>query len=505
MRTERASGVLLHLTSLPGPHGSGDLGVEARHFVDWLVGAGQSCWQFLPLGGIGDGDSPYMSSSAFAGNPLCIDLLELQAQGWLDASEVEALPQADALRVDFGSVVPWRMQRLRQAAQRFAAGASAAQREDFAAFCAAQRAWLDDYALFMSLSAQRDGLGWADWEPELARRDSAALTRARAGCASEIAFWQFTQWCFERQWQALRGYANARGVRLIGDLPMFVALHSADVWAHPELFQLDAAGRPVVVAGVPPDDFSDQGQRWGNPLYRWDAHARTGYDWWIRRLRASFARVDLVRIDHFRGFESCWEIPAAEADARRGAWVAAPGAALFGAARAALGELPVIAEDLGIITPAVDALRRELGFPGMRVLQFGWGEGPGNDRHHLPHRYAPDAVVYPGTHDNDTSVGWWESASAEQRRHVRDYLACDGGDIAWSFIRAACASVAALAVYPMQDILRLGSQSRMNCPGTPRGNWGWRFAWEQVEPGHAALLARLCDLYGRAAPTETTT
>lgn len=488
----RRSGVLLHLTSLPGPHGSGDLGPDALRFVDWLAAGGQSLWQFLPLGEVGIGHSPYMSASAFAGNSLLVDLGELVERGWLRADEVADWPGGS--RVDLDAVAPWRRRLLALAASRFDGRDDAG----FEAFVAEQADWLEDHALFATLSARWPGRVWHDWDPPLARRDPAALHAVRREAAEELHLHRFTQWCFFRQWQRLRRHARDRDVCLVGDLPFYVALHSADVWAHPELFDLDAGGRPVAVAGVPPDAFAATGQLWGNPLYRWSAHAAEGWDWWIRRLRAILATVDRVRIDHFRGFESCWRVPADAATAVGGAWTASPGRELFEAARAALGELPVIAEDLGVITPEVTALRRALGFPGMRVLQFGWGEGPDNDRHHLPHRYDRDCAVYGGTHDNDTALGWWAGASEAQRLHVRDYLACDGADVGWSFIRAACASVATLAVHPMQDVLRLGGEHRMNRPGTAHGNWAWRFAWDQVEPGHAGLLARMADLYGRA-------
>ena len=497
MSPDRCSGVLLHITSLPGAHGSGDLGENARHFVDWLAAARQSVWQFLPLGPTGLGHSPYMSPSAFAGNPLLVDLGALHAAGWLEADELQPPPGLPAQRVDFDRVAPWRMQRLRLAAQRFARRADTRVRAELAAFAAEQAHWLDDYALFMALQDRHAGRLWSDWPAPLAQRDPSALAQARDEFAQDVAFWVFVQWSFFGQLAALRDYARRRGVRLMGDVPFYVALHSADVWGHPHLFQLDERGRPLAVAGVPPDAFSASGQRWGNPLYRWPAHAAEGYAWWIARFRAVFAQVDRVRIDHFRGFESCWEIPADCPDATRGRWVTSPGAALFDAVQDALGSPAVIAEDLGVITPEVDALRRRLGFPGMRVLQFAWGEDPGNDRRYLPHRYTADSVVYTGTHDNDTTLGWWAGAPEPIRRHVRDYLACGSDDVGWTFIRAACASVAAMALYPMQDVLRLGSGHRMNTPATASGNWAWRFSWEQVGAEHAALLARFADLYGR--------
>ncbi|MDQ7988953.1 MAG: 4-alpha-glucanotransferase [Candidatus Dactylopiibacterium sp.] len=495
MRITRASGILLHPTALPGPHGSGDLGEDARRFIDWLAGAGQTLWQILPLGGIGPGNSPYMSSSAFAGNVLLIDLAELHAQGWLDATELEPEEAFTPHAIDFARVVPWRMGRLRRAAQRFRAHASAAQREDHARFCAAEAAWLEDFALFMSLADHHAWRPWAEWPAPLAHRAPAALATARETHAEAIAFWKFSQWVFFRQWGALRDYAHAQGVRIIGDAPIFIALQSAEAWARPELFELDASGRQTVVAGVPPDAFSETGQRWGNPLYRWSAHAGEGYAWWIARLRALFALVDIVRIDHFRGFAAHWEIPASEATALNGRWVPGPGPALFEALAAALGPVQIIAEDLGVITPDVVALRRAFDFPGMRILQFAFGESAANP--YLPHHHTPDSVIYTGTHDNDTTPGWWATLDESVRQHVRDYLAISGEDIGWQFIRAACASVADVAIHPLQDVLGLGSEARMNHPGQPAGHWQWRFRWEQFEPRHQALLASFCALYGR--------
>ena len=491
----RASGVLLHPTSLPGPHGSGDLGQAALHFVDWLVSAGQKLWQILPLGGIGPGNSPYMSSSAFAGNVLLIDLDELQQQGWLD--EADLVPDAgfsDA-RIRFDRMLPWRMARLHQAAAVFATRASAEQRQDFQDFCVLHAVWLHDYALFMSLADANGWSLWCDWEPRLAGRDAEALREAGSQHADSVLFWQFCQWCFFRQWKKLKAYAHERGVRIVGDTPIFVAYQSADVWARQELFELDAQGRPQVVAGVPPDYFSATGQRWGNPLYRWPAHAAEGYAWWTERVRRTFELVDIVRIDHFRGFAGYWEIPASEPTAVVGRWLPGPGAPLFEAISAALGELPIIAEDLGVITPEVDALRRQFQLPGMRVLHFAFGGDNGNA--YLPHNYEPNTVVYGGTHDNNTSLGWWAEASPTERSHVSDYLATDGHDIHWDLIRAACASVADTAIHPLQDVLGLGGEHRMNLPGKGEGYWEWRFTWEQVRPEHASRLKHLCDLYRR--------
>ncbi|EHR72684.1 4-alpha-glucanotransferase [Burkholderiales bacterium JOSHI_001] len=497
MRFPRRSGVLLHPTSLPGPHGSGDFGPSAYHFVDWLVAGGQRLWQILPLGEIGLGNSPYMSRSAFAGNVLLIDLGELQRRGWLGEDDLAPVPGLADQAVNFNAVLPYRMDRLQRAAARFQAQASPAERADLAAFCAAHASWLDNYALFMALVEQHSGSDWCDWPAPLARREPKALAAAREAHAERIAFWTFCQWCFFRQWGLLRAYANQRGVQIVGDAPIFIALQSAEVWARPELFELDAAGRPTVVAGVPPDAFTAEGQRWGNPLYRWPAHAAEAYAWWIERVRRTFELVDIVRIDHFRGFAAHWEIPASEPTAQKGRWVPGPGEALFRAIGQALGPLPIIAEDLGVITPDVDALRLAFKFPGICVLQFAFGPEGVSEPRFLPHRHTPDSVVHTGSHDNNTTLGWWAESGEEVRHHLREYLASDGRTVNWDLIRAACASVADTAVHPMQDVMGLGSEHRMNFPGTPEGNWTWRFHWDQVPRDAAARLRRMGELYQR--------
>ena len=498
MRFTRASGVLLHPTSLPGPHGSGDFGPEAYHYVDWLVGAGQRLWQLLPLAGIGPGNSPYMSNSAFAGNVLLIDLAQLQQQGWLDPADLAPVPGLQAAQVDFAAMYPFRMQRLAKAAARFAHEGTTAQRDEFAKFLQEQASWLGDYALFMSLCEACGWQDWCEWDPALAQRQPQALAAARVQHAARIQFWQFCQWQFFHQWKALKAYANGKGVEIIGDTPIFIAYLSAEVWANQHLFELDERGRPSVVAGVPPDFFSATGQRWGNPLYRWAEHAKDGYAWWVERIRRTFELVDIVRIDHFRGFAAYWEIPASEPTAVKGRWVPGPGEPLFKAITKALGPMPIIAEDLGVITPDVDALRKKFGFPGMRILQFAFA-GDASDRF-LPHNYEPDTVVYAGTHDNDTVAGWWATASEYERHHARGYLATDGHDIPWTLIRAAMSSVADTAVHPMQDVLALPTEHRMNYPGQESGWWGWRFEWSQVQPWHAGRLLDLSRLYGRAPP-----
>jgi 4-alpha-glucanotransferase len=503
VRLKRSSGILLHPTSLPGPHGSGDFGSAAYHFVDWLVGAGQKIWQLLPLGGIGPGNSPYMSSSAFAGNLLLIDLEDLHNQGWLDtadidASSVEALSPRGSQKIDFAKVVPWRMSRLLLASQRFSLTATTEQLREVSEFKNKHQTWLPDYTLFMTLADQYGWIDWSDWPKALAQREPAALSEARHKFASQIRFWEFAQWCFYRQWERLRTYANERGIRIVGDAPIFIAYQSAEVWANPHLFLLNENGKPNVVAGVPPDFFSAQGQRWGNPLYKWPAHEEQNYAWWIHRIKHTFEMVDIVRIDHFRGFEDYWEIPASEPTAINGKWIKGPGSELFKAIESALGQLPIIAEDLGIITPEVDALRREFDFPGMRIFHFAFGSESSNA--YLPHNFEQNTVVYTGTHDNNTTQGWWLAANTSEKAHVIDYLQLQDDaeqPLHWRLIALACASVADTAIHPMQDVLGFGETARMNLPGEGHGYWEWRFSWDEVAPEHAQMLHKLCHLYGR--------
>lgn len=498
----RRAGILLHPTSLPGMHGSGDFGPAAYHFVDWLAAARQNLWQMLPLTPVGPGNSPYASVSAFAGSPLLVALEPLIDRGWLAPVDTGALGDGDAGAIDYERVAPWRMAQLRDAHAGFVARASEADRTAFAAFEAGQVHWLPDYALFMALDAHHRDRGierWTLWDAPLARRIPEALAAARIAFEGEIAFWCFVQWCFASQWQALHAYARAKGIEVVGDLPIFVAHHSADCWARPDLFLLDAAGEPQVVAGVPPDYFSATGQRWGNPLYDWAAMQREGFAWWIGRLRHELGRADRVRIDHFRGFAAYWEIPADCPTAVDGRWVPAPGEALFAALRDALGGLPVIAEDLGIITPDVEALRDGLGLPGMKVLQFAFG---GDGTHaYLPHNYAsPNCCVYTGTHDNDTALGWWQALPETERRFASAYLGLGGHDDAnapWALVRAAWASIASVAICQLQDVLGLDARHRMNTPGQ-LGAWTWRFRWDQVGPDTAARLAALTLACGRA-------
>jgi 4-alpha-glucanotransferase len=503
MRFPRASGVLLHPTSLPGRHGIGDLGKEAHGFVNLLAATGQRWWQILPVGPTGYGNSPYQSHSSFAGNRLLIDLDNLMKMGWLPPEACPHDPPFPVDHVDFDAVTVLKDGALRVAFEGFEAQGAHPRFEEF---ITANRSWLDDYVLYQALKDAHGSRPWFDWEPELIARDPSACAQWRRRLDDAIRYHEFVQYAFELQWQELRGLCREKGVMLIGDLPIFVAHDSADVWANPKLFYLDEKGYPLVVAGVPPDYFSETGQLWGNPLYRWDAHAADDYSWWAARLRFLLGRVDIVRIDHFRGFEAYWEIPAGSATAAPGRWVEGPGRHFFEALRRRLGSLPLIAEDLGMITPGVEALRDDFSLPGMRVLQFGFGPDAGADKE-LPHRFIPHCVVYTGTHDNDTTLGWFTATDvattqspeeiAAERAFACRYLNTRGDQIHWDMIRLAFSSVADTAIIPLQDILGLDSRARMNLPGTVGGNWGWRFRSGKIDRHAQARLAELTALFGR--------
>lgn len=488
----RSSGILLHPTSLPSPFGIGDLGPEAYKFVDFLVSAGQTLWQVLPLGPTGYGDSPYASYSAFAGNTLLISPERLVDDGLLHRADLEETPVGP---VDYGYAHQLKDRLLARSYQNLK---NTDLRSEFTAFAREQSSWLDDYALFRALKDELGGVAWTEWTP---------LPNARERLKSQVEAHQFSQFLFFRQWSALRSYCHERGIKIVGDFPIFVAHDSADVWKNPEQFKLDADGKPLVVAGVPPDYFSATGQLWGNPLYNWERMQADGFKWWIERVRATFALVDIARIDHFRGFAACWEIPAGDKTAERGEWVNTPGRELFNSIRKALGELPIIAEDLGVITPDVNALRDDLGFPGMRVLQFGFGGDPKTSVD-LPHNYVRNVVAYTGTHDNDTAVGWFNSVPGEgsmrtateideQRRFCLQYLNTTGEEIHWDFIRAVWASVADRAIAPLQDVLGLGSEARMNLPNSNEGNWLWRYQPGVLTKDLALRLRDFNRLYGR--------
>jgi len=485
----------LHPTSLPGRYGIGDLGPEAYRFADYLSETGQSIWQVLPLGPTGYGDSPYQCFSAFAGNPLLISPDLLLEQGHLKTSDVQDVPEFPTRQVDYGPVIRYKSRLLGLAFERFRETGSSEDRNEFSAFCMSKQAWLNDYALFMALKHRHQGAMWPTWEQDIARRDAEALTRWTEVLSDDIERHKYLQYQFHRQWVALSAYVHERGMRIVGDIPIFVAHDSADLWSHPELFELDEAGNPTVVAGVPPDYFSTTGQLWGNPHYRWARLAEEGYWWWIERFRALFELVDVLRLDHFRGFEGYWEVPATEETAVKGRWVKGPGADLFIAVEKALGRLPIIAEDLGVITPEVEELRDRFHFPGMSILQFAFS-GDANDPF-LPHNYNHNSVVYTGTHDNNTTTGWFETATPSERESALDYFGTDGHDIAWDFVRWLFASIADTAIVPLQDILSLGSEARMNYPSKLGGNWSWRFEPAALTPEVRTRLRKVTETYGR--------
>jgi 4-alpha-glucanotransferase len=505
----RCSGILLHITSLSGRHGIGDLGQSAHDFVDFLAESGQKVWQVLPLSPTGYGDSPYQCFSAFAGNPLLIDLLQLQQRGWLRSEDLAAAPALPDGSVDYGAVIAFKTALLRKAAQNFFININADETASntFRIFCAENAAWLDDYALFMAAKDFHHSAVWTDWDAGLRRRDPGAMAQWRERLSTEVEVHKFAQFEFFRQWQSLKIRCQGHGIRIMGDIPIYVAHDSADVWAHPELFLLDERGRPTVVAGVPPDYFSATGQLWGNPIYRWDVLARSGYRWWIDRFRASLKLFDLVRLDHFRGFEAYWEIPAHAPTAANGKWVKGPGRKLFEVLRNELGELPVVAENLGVITPEVESLRLEFGLPGMSLLQFAFGNDPQGPSFR-PHNYERELAAYTGGHDNDTTVGWWTSTGTddstrtaedirEEREFTKAYLGFENEPINWVFIRTILASVAAIAIVPMQDVLGLGSEARMNLPGTTSGNWRWRFLPGALTAEIGNRLRMLTTVYDR--------
>jgi 4-alpha-glucanotransferase len=484
---KRRAGILLHPTSLPGTGIFGSLGSDAFRFVEFLSSSGISVWQTLPLGPTHDDNSPYQCLSAHAGNPLLISLEPLLKRGWLYSID-EYDGQEDPLR--------YQQRYLQFAYQGFQVHASDYEFETHSRFCEDQAWWLDDYALYQALRDDNNHSCWADWPQALRDREPQAMEEARDRLSDTIDLIKFEQYLFFQQWRELKQYANDHGIKMFGDMPIFVAYDSADVWAQRHYFALDESGRPEVVAGVPPDYFSETGQRWGNPHYHWDTMQNDGFRWWHDRLRTQLEHFDLIRIDHFRGFEAYWEIPASAETAIDGHWVKAPGEALFNSIREKLGSLPLVAEDLGIITPEVDGLRRQFGLPGMKILQFAFDGDPNNP--YLPHNHEEDFLVYTGTHDNDTTLGWFVDSPQHIKDRVLDYLGMPQDYMPWPLIRCAFASVACLAMIPMQDVLGLGGKYRMNTPGTTEGNWQWRFDWQQVPVELSANLNHLVHLYGRA-------
>jgi 4-alpha-glucanotransferase len=508
----RASGILLHPTSLPSRYGIGDFGQEAYAFADFLHNAGQQIWQVLPLGPTGYGDSPYQCFSAFAGNPLLVSLDLLLEQGYLLASDLGEVPPFPENKVDFGWVIHYKLPILKKSFARFRSSASFSEQLAFEEFCRGHDGWLDDYALFMALKARHGGAVWTEWPLEIALRQPEALAEWQTRLAEEIGILKYVQFQFFRQWKALHRYCRDRLIRVLGDVPIYVAHDSADIWAHPELFHLDRSGCPVVVAGVPPDYFSATGQLWGNPIYRWELMGEDGFSWWIRRFRATLEMVDIVRLDHFRGFEAFWEVPASEPTAIRGRWAKGPGAPFFAALQNGLGDLPIVAENLGVITPEVEAIRHQFHLPGMSILQFAFGSDPQSPTFR-PHNYPREVVAYTGTHDNDTTMGWWTTYGVgdstrskdevESERHfARRYLATDGSEMNWVFIRTLMASVADTVLFPLQDVLGEDGSARMNVPGRPSGNWQWRFLEGQLSREIQDRLKELSTLYERTPIPE---
>jgi 4-alpha-glucanotransferase len=500
MNFPRSGGILLHPTSLPGPHGIGDLGPQAYRFVDWLSSSGCKLWQILPLGPTGYGDSPYQCFSAFAGNPYLISPDVLLRDGLLTEADFADEPAFSAARVDYGRLIPWKLSLLEKAFRRFQKNAPKDLQDEFESFCAENKSWLDDFTLFMALKESNGGGSWTAWPAPIRKRDAAALSQARQTLAESILRYAFYQFIFFMQWSALRDYVHENGIKIIGDIPIFVAADSSDVWAHPELFYLDEERRPTVVAGVPPDFFSPTGQLWGNPLYRWENHKASGYAWWLERFRAILKMVDIVRLDHFRGFAAYWEIPAGNPTAEIGRWVPGPGADLFDVIADGLkdvsddGKLPIIAEDLGLITKDVIELRERYHLPGMKILQFGFS---GPDNPFLPHLYVQNCVAYTGTHDNDTARGWLETAPEKEREYAFKYLCADARSFSWDLIRTIWSSVAMFAIAPMQDALGLGGEARMNFPGKLGGNWEWRMKEEEMNESLAERLRELNYIYLR--------
>ena len=504
MQFERSAGILLHPTSLPGKYGIGDLGNEAYKFVDFLVDAGQKLWQVFPLGPTGYGDSPYQCFSAFAGNPLLISPDKLIEENLLQVSDIQNVPGSDSGRIDYGKVINFKKELLSAAYKNFKNN-SETLKNDFNSFINEHSNWLDDYSLFMAAKDFHGGASWNEWDKSLVLREESALNSWKEKLSDEILYHKFVQFLFFRQWKALRKYANEKGIKIIGDMPIFIAYDSADLWSNKELFTVDETGKLTFVAGVPPDYFSATGQLWGNPLYKWDVMEKDEFLWWRKRFKALLELVDIIRIDHFRGFEAYWKIPGDAKTAQSGKWIKAPGEKLFETVKKHLGDLPILAEDLGVITPPVEALRDKFNFPGMKVLQFAFGKGM--ETKFLPHNYVPNCIVYTGTHDNDTTRAYFEKELEKKSgiaEHARKYLNYPGNDLVFELIRTAYASVAVFVIIPMQDVLNLGGEARMNFPSTLGGNWSWRFNWNQVEKNLAERYKELSLLYERPPePKET--
>ncbi len=491
----------MHLTSLPGRFGIGDMGAEAREFIDFLASGGQTYWQILPLNPTGYGDSPYQCFSTFAGNTLLIDPVKLEAEGFLSAREIDEIPGFSEGMADYGGAIELKSALLKKAFERFRVSKKEELRSAYEAFCGENSNWLDDYALFQALRNANELKPWNEWDESLAKRDEGALDNARRELEEEIYAQKFYQFLFFRQWDELRAYAREKGIKFIGDVPIYVSHNSADVWCEPRLFKLNEDGSSAFVAGVPPDAFSSTGQLWGNPVYDWDEMRKENFSWWARRIRFTLKTVDITRIDHFRGFYSYWEVPGENKTAEHGEWVDVRGYELFGALKDELGELPFIVEDLGYMTPEIYKMRDDLGYPGMRILQFAFGgDGKHND---LPHNYIRNCAAYTGTHDNETAAGWYKAQFDKEGKisiygeRCLKYLGSTGEEINWDMIRALLASVADTAIIPAQDLLGLGNEARMNLPATADGNWKWRLKPDELSGGIAERLKEMTEIYGR--------
>ncbi len=495
MNFDRSSGILLHPTSLPGKYGIGSLGKEAFAFIDFLAEAKQKLWQILPLGPTGYGDSPYQCFSAIAGNPILIDLDILLQDGWLKKSNLSNTPSFSDEQTDYPNVIEFKTKLLKTAFVTFNKTAGKEQVDDFLDFCSNNGEWLDDYSLFMSLKEKHNLSSWFEWEEEYRNRDSKSLSKFISGNKKEIEFQKFIQYLFFNQWLDVRKYANNKGIKIIGDIPIYISADSVETWTNSEIFLFDEKKNPIEVAGVPPDYFSETGQLWGNPIYNWEIHKKTDFAWWKQRIQANLKLYDIVRIDHFRGFSEFWAIPFGEETAINGKWKACPGKELFISLKNEFGDLPIIAEDLGLITDDVIDLRDSFSFPGMKILQFAFDSNEQND--YLPHTYEKNFAVYTGTHDNDTSLGWFESISEDDRKEVNDYLCKNGENICWAFIRLAHSSVANLSIIPLQDLMEKGTEGRMNIPGTTEGNWKWRFKKEELTSEISNKISHLTKIYGR--------
>ena len=493
----RTAGILLHITSLPGKFGIGDLGSDAYKFVDFLESAGQKLWQILPIGPTGYGESPYSCFSAFAGNHLFISPELLVEEGLLDQEEILNLPNFNPSKVEFGKVQEYKLILLRKSFKNFN-NSENNLKTNFENFCYENQEWLDDFALFMSAKNAHNGNEWSKWDEGLAQREEESLKEWSDKLRDEIQYHKFVQFLFTNQWNNLKKYANEKDVKIIGDVPIFIAYDSSDLWANKKYYKVDKNGKTTSVAGVPPDYFSPTGQLWGNPLFRWDVMEKDNFSWWVKRIRHQLKYVDIIRIDHFRGFDAYWEIPGNAHTAKKGKWVKGPGEKLFNALKNQLGELPIIAEDLGVITKSVNKLRNKFNFPGMNILQFAFGDEM--ERRFLPHNYKHNSVVYTGTHDNDTTRGYFEKEKNKNNniyKHAQEYLNYYGDDLTQELIRTAYASSADMVIIPMQDILNVGTEARMNFPGTLGDNWGWRFTWEQIDKNLASKYKRLAELYER--------